>query len=397
MNKINEKINILGVNISSAKKEEILFNIEKFLDGEDQHMIFTPNPEIILKAVSNEEYFYILNSADILIPDGIGLKFSSLVQGKYIQRFTGVDLLENILKISENKNKKVLILNMIGGLSTNNDIEKMLLEKFPNLIFLVCHLGIGETVKKEMIDFGADVLFVNFGAPFQEKSVFFNLKKLPTVKIASGVGGAFDFLTGKIRRAPFIIRFFGLEWLWRLFKQPKRITRIYNAVIVFTYFFIRWRFWNSFFYRKNIACLLFKKEGDRYKVLVVKRNNETDDHWQIPQGGTDGEDLKTAGKRELREELNCDKFQPLKTFKNIHKYKFGNDINLQTRHSGFKGQSQGLFIAKFIGEDSDIKINYWDHSDWQWVDVDDLVKKVYPIRREATGKFIEKFKELIYK
>lgn len=87
-----------------------------------------------------------------------------------------------------------------------------------------------------------DILFVAFGCPKQEKFIIRYLSKLKSVRIAIGVGGAFDILSGKIQRAPKLFRFFGLEWLWRLVKEPKRIKRIYTATVKFPLNFLKWRF-----------------------------------------------------------------------------------------------------------------------------------------------------------
>ena len=80
---------------------------------------------------------------------------------------------------------------------------------------------------------GAQVLFVAFGMGKQEKWIHENLSKMPGVKIAMGVGGSFDFISGKIKRAPLFMRQLGLEWLYRLIQQPSRIKRIFNATIKF--------------------------------------------------------------------------------------------------------------------------------------------------------------------
>ena len=75
-----------------------------------------------------------------------------------------------------------------------------------------------------------DILLVGLGSPKQEKFIYENLKKMPSVKLAIGVGGAFDFISGHVKRAPHILQKIGLEWLWRLALEPKRIKRIYNGV-----------------------------------------------------------------------------------------------------------------------------------------------------------------------
>jgi N-acetylglucosaminyldiphosphoundecaprenol N-acetyl-beta-D-mannosaminyltransferase len=389
-------LNILGINISKLKKEDVLDKIKLFLADGQQHYIVTPNPEIILKANRDEEFFYILNHADLSIPDGVGLKFAAWAMGENLRRITGADLILDLgLK---NLNSKIAVVNWKGGLSKKEDIEKVF-QKFKIKYFFVKDI---ERQAKQNLDdlakFKPDILFCAFGAPYQEKFIYHNLKNLPSVRVAIGIGGAFDFLTGKIKRAPKIMRVIGLEWLWRLFKQPQRMKRIYQAIIIFPLKFIKWYFINPFLYRPNVVCILFKKDEGKYKMLLAERR-EDPGHWQLPQGGTDGEDLMTAGARELREETGTDKFRPMASFKNLWKYKFGKSSfrfgvpsHLST---GYKGQKQGLFIAEFLGKNEDIIINFWDHRDWKWVDDDSLAEEVYPARREATSIFYKKFKKTI--
>ncbi len=209
------------------------------------------------------------------------------------------------------------------------------------------------------------------------------------------MGGSFDFLTGKIKRAPLFLQKIGLEWMWRLFQEPKRIKRISNAVFVFSFKFLHWRFIQPLLYRQNVSILLYKKEGNKYKILIVERA-EQPNHWQLPQGGTEGENLKQAGARELKEELNLNNFKIIKTIPNLHKYKIPEaEQSPRSGKYGYKGQKQGLLIAEFIGKDEDIQVNYWDHSNWKWVDLEDLDKHVYYLRKEATRKFLQKFYQIM--
>ena len=201
--------------------------------------------------------------------------------------------------------------------------------------------------------------------------------------------GAIDVLTHKSKRAPIIMRIIGLEWIWRLFAQPKdrkkRMIRIYNAVIKFTIKVIKWRYIKPFLYRPNVSCLLYKKIDNEYKILLVDRRDELD-HWQLPQGGLDRQSISVAAKRELKEELNIDNFKIIKTYKNIHKYKFGTKLSKfgvpAKNVSGFKGQKQSLAIAEYSGKDSDIKINFWEHTDWKWVNKDELIDKIHSVRKK---------------
>jgi N-acetylglucosaminyldiphosphoundecaprenol N-acetyl-beta-D-mannosaminyltransferase len=417
-NEFMDNLSILGVRISNLDRAQLLAQAKGFLADGKQHFIVTPNPEILLAATHDEELFYILNSADIALGDGIGLKFAGWMSGVNLQRVTGADFSADLLALavedlsSEASAKggkiKVGILIWKNGLSKRAELEEALRAKYPQLDFFVSAMDRESDAKlgEEFIKFAPQIILVGFGFPYQEKFIFHNLKNIPSAKILIGVGGTLDFITGKRRRAPQIIRTIGLEWFWRFLFSPqivgqKRTKRIWNAVFVFPReFFIR-KFIHPLFYRQNIACLLYKKAGDRYQILIAERREESG-HWQLPQGGTDGEKLLIAGARELREELNTDKFIPKRVFKNVYRYKFGNrpgetSIQAKTRqrHTGYKGQSQGLFIAEFTGRDEDIKVNYWDHSAWKWIDSDKLVDEVHLIRKRATQRFLKKFKEFV--
>jgi N-acetylglucosaminyldiphosphoundecaprenol N-acetyl-beta-D-mannosaminyltransferase len=434
-------VNILGVDLDTdIDKEKLDLKLGEFLSSNDkQRYIVTPNPEIILKAQKDEELFYILNKADLSLPDGFGLKLAGFLVSKKIKRFTGADALLQVLSLAEKKDLKVLVFNNKNGLSSFDDISSSLREKYPNLNFLIKNIEYGDnTLKKkkyfslnlkkkgplfsfiaktekkinekidflfkdEIRDFSADILICNFGAPEQEKFVFHNLKNMPSVKLGMGIGGAIDFLTSKVKRAPFFMRFLGLEWLWRLILNPRRYKRICRAVFVFSFKFLKWRFINPFLYRKNVACFLYKREKasytaldnknkdvlDDYMVLLVERA-ENPGHWQLPQGGTDGEGIKRSGNRELSEELGTNKFVAEKAYKNVYKYK-----SSHRGRYGFKGQKQGLLITRFLGSDFDIKLNFWDHSSWKWVKASDLVESVYRTRKQATEVFLEKFKNYL--
>lgn len=262
-----KSINILGIKINNSTKKEVLEEIEKMLISEKQHYLVTPNPEIILAAIEhNEDYFYILNKADISLPDGIGLKIAGWFMGINLQRITGADLIKDILKLAEKQKIKIAILNKKDGLSNAKEIITVLIKKYPKLKLIVQDIDEQIIIKEEIItrinEFQSKIIFCTFGAPLQEKIIFHNLANLPTVKIGMGIGGAFDFLTNKIKRASKLFRLIGLEWLWRLIKQPHRWKRIYNAVIIFPIKFFLWYFILPFFHRSNVACLLYKKEVD---------------------------------------------------------------------------------------------------------------------------------------
>ena len=394
-------INILGVNISKENNSEILKKIHSFLVDNKPHYVVTPNPEIILKTAKDEELFYILNNADISLADGMGLKIAGFFMGKNVKRFTGSDLTSYLLKHAEENNYKIVILNWRGGLSQSGDIEKILKQKFPKLKFQIQDIDRkGELTDYQKINnFSPDILFSTLGSPWQEKNIYHSKDKIKNLKLALAVGGSFDFITGKKIRSPRIFQFLGFEWLWRLLIQPNRIGRIFNATFVFIWKFLIWRFLHPLMYRPNVACLLYKKEGNSFKILMVRRK-EKENHWQIPQEGTDRETLELAGEREMREKLGTDKFRKIKTYKNLHKYKFPPHYNSKYNTpanlvEGYKGQKQGLYIAEFLGNDNDIIINFWEHTEWKWVKIGDAFKTVHHMRRESLKIYLKKLKENI--
>lgn len=391
----NKIMHILGINVSELSKEALLTKVKELLTQDKQHYIVTPNPEIILAALKDEEFFYILNEARLAPADGFGLQLAAALSGKKLPRLTGSDLSPAIIELARQEKKKTAIIIWRQGLSRQSDLIKTLNNKYPGLQFLVLEhdrqIKLEDEAKLKLEEFQPEILFVALGAPEQEKLIWHNLTKLPSIKLALGVGGTFDFLSGKIKRAPQIMRQIGLEWLFRLIQQPQRFKRIFRATCVFSAKIFVWRFINPFLYRKNVVGWLYRKTNNGYQVLLVERQDEAN-HWQLPQGGRDGESLARAGQRELEEELGTNKLQIKKTYKNLYHYKAESMI---TKIYGYKGQSQGLAIAEFLGEDNDIKINFWDHRAWTWVDSNKVVEKVHAVRQKGTAIFFKKFQEYI--
>lgn len=395
-------VNILGINIATLNRIELEKKLAEFLN-QGQHYLVTVNPEIILKAHHDEEYFYILNKADLAPADGFGLVLAGRLAGEKIPRFTGSDLTPELLDKAETENLSVSILNWHGGLSSVSDIHSALSARWPRLKFQVIDLEretlLPEEILHSLNNFSPRLLFCTFGAPFQEKVIYHNLKKIPSVNLAIGVGGTFDFLTKKAIRAPKIFQSLGLEWLWRLIKKPKRIKRIWQATAVFFWKVILWRFINPQLYRKNVSCLLLRKGVNGFEALIVERQ-ELPGHWQLPQGGRDGESIKKAGLRELREETGVKKMIALGVLKDAFKYRFHKAdyrgaINGTPKHFDYRGQSQSFFVAEMLDPGEEIRINFWDHRDYKFVPLDKLPQEVHPVRQEMAEKFLAFAKKVL--
>ncbi len=270
------KKNLLGIGISEANKEEVLEYIITSLErNTEKYFIFTPNPELLVVAQRDLRFKNALNKADLALPDGVGV----IIAGKLLKlgfkgRITGVDLVENLCRRVAEKPITVGFLGGRSGVAVGT--AECLRKKYPGLKvgfvgeewenpiqnslparlrkamqagkFKIQNsktgfdsklnssvdghaLGIKDNDKnptgfpqsQKFINH-IDILFVAFGSPKQELWITENLNRLP-VKVAIGVGGSFDFLSGRVKRAPTWIQKAGFEWLFRLILQPWRIKR----------------------------------------------------------------------------------------------------------------------------------------------------------------------------
>lgn len=222
---------LLGTAVDNLSEAEILERIRVFLGEPRFHQIATVNPEFVLEAQKNPEFKKILNACDLNIADGVGIRFAFWRHGKRLKdRMTGADLMLEILGIAEKNNIPVFLAARADGLSTWQETKEAILKLYPKLDIAGDDVGVKNT-KYQIPDTKYQILFCNFGAPRQE--LFINSVKSDKIRLAMGVGGSFDYLTGRVRRAPVFWRKLGLEWLWRLLIQPKRFKRIWNAVVVF--------------------------------------------------------------------------------------------------------------------------------------------------------------------
>ncbi len=386
---------VLGIKIANLSKKEIAERWDFFLNDSHGHFVTTPNPEIILAARKDEEYFYILNEADLAIADGFGIILAGLLQKTKFTRLAGSDLTPELLGKAEREQRRVLVLNWKKGLSDQADITQTLKKRWPKLEAQVLDIEREAQLTTQELaavqQFAPQLIFSTLGAPWQEKLLWRTLPQIPSARLALGVGGSFDFLTGKAIRAAKFWRSLGLEWLWRLIKQPRRLKRIWQAVVVFSWKVIKENLINPWCYRRNVVILIYRLINQEPYVLIVERQDDHG-HWQLPQGGTDGESLLQAGLRETREELGVTSLKVVGVYPKIHTYRFVNGRNQKTN---YKGQKQGLLIAEFLGDDEEVKINYWDHCAWRWVKARELLTAVHPVRRPGVEKFLKKFWETI--
>jgi len=231
-------VKIVSQTLVSTSKEELLAFLVARVFQKKKISISTPNPEFVVFAKHNLWFKKILGKIDVAIPDGVGLVWAGKMLGQPIkERISGTDLME---KLCEEAAKRDWTVYLIGG---KRGVAKrtlwVLKKRFPGLkgwaetgpkfnlssvsYRLSSQKAIAEAVKRVNLR-KPDLLFVAFGMGKQEKFIADNWDKLK-VKLAMGVGGAFDYFSGQVPRAPRWMREAGLEWLYRLFRQPWRWRR----------------------------------------------------------------------------------------------------------------------------------------------------------------------------
>ncbi|HHW03878.1 MAG TPA: WecB/TagA/CpsF family glycosyltransferase [Thermoanaerobacterales bacterium] len=224
-----QKIKILGTILDRVDYDGALRKIEGFLKNSGTAVIVTPNAEIIMAAKKNEALKGAVNGADLRFPDGIGVMLASRIIGNPLfGRTAGFDLMMKMLEMAARRNLSVFLLGGKPGVA--EDAASNIKARFPGIIIAGAHHGyFDESSEGRIIEMingsGARILLVAMGAPKQEIFMIRNREKLKC-SVAMGVGGSLDVLAGRVHRAPVFMQKAGLEWLYRLVTQPKRIKRM---------------------------------------------------------------------------------------------------------------------------------------------------------------------------
>lgn len=237
---------IFGVRLDDLPSGEGLRDrCASFLDGPGGSRIFTPNPEILLRARADPSYAAVLNSADLALPDGTGVALiDSIRRRRRIRRWPGVDVASEVLRLASRRDMAAVFLGGSPGAVERS--ARVWRERLPGLRVDVVGAGtsfrsdgraVGDERDAELVEeiraFAPAVVLVGLGAPKQEWWIALHAAELPEVKVFMGVGGAFDIWSGRLQRAPQPVRRVGLEWVWRLALEPRRLPRIVRATIEF--------------------------------------------------------------------------------------------------------------------------------------------------------------------
>ncbi len=232
-----KEIQIFGTRVHNIATQEAFHFIQSSFQDGKKLFITTPNPEILLEAKEKNNFRNILNTANLAIPDGFGLR---IVPG-ISKRGTGVDLTVLLLQWANEKKLKITIILRKDGLSKKNQVKTALKKIAPNTILTIIEHK-KETPKKDAqiktLESQPDILLVGLGFPEQEYFAQSITAQSTNPIISIGIGATLDFMTGAQKRAPKFFQYLGLEWFWRLLTQPHRWKRIFRATILFPLIYI---------------------------------------------------------------------------------------------------------------------------------------------------------------
>ncbi len=278
-------LKILGVRVDPFTREQILGIIRTFLDSDVPHYVVTVNPEFIIAAQKDREFLTILNAADLSLADGIGVLwaasllaeplpprvkvdhrarwrwivrtaaakaiavalFPEWIKNAIPARISGSDLIHELITFASHLGRRIAFVGGRRGVA--HRAANALLRDCPKAHIVLADDGIELSVDEmgrlrytesdqrallhRIAQGRPDILFVGFGHLKQEKWIKASFRHLPGVRLFMGVGGSFDFLAGRIRRAPRFFQRHGLEWTWRWVLEPTRTPRMLDATIRF--------------------------------------------------------------------------------------------------------------------------------------------------------------------
>ena len=227
------KKEILGVMFDDLTREEAVQAGAKLLEEDKFHYVVTPNPEFILAAGKDEEFRRVLNSADLVLADGIGVVYSAKIKGTPLKgRVPGIEFAADMLSCLSQRGGRLYLLGAKPGVA--EEAGRRIVERYPGVTLCGTQDGYFKDEEAALLKVAAarpDLLFVCLGAPKQEKWMA-RWGKHTGARLAIGLGGALDVFAGRVERAPESWQKLGLEWAYRLAKEPRRAGRMAKLPLV---------------------------------------------------------------------------------------------------------------------------------------------------------------------
>jgi len=212
-----------------ASTIEAVAKIDRFIANGQPRQLVTVNPEFVIQARRNDTFRAVLNRADLVLPDGMGILWAARILGQPLrERVTGVDMTQRVAGLAAERGYRLFLLGAAPGVA--EEAARRLVRSHSGLV--VAGTWAGSPAESEAARIvqrirhtHPQVLFVAYGAPRQDLWIAQHLREMG-VPVVMGVGGAFDFIAGETRRAPPWMRDRGLEWVHRLWHQPWRWRRM---------------------------------------------------------------------------------------------------------------------------------------------------------------------------
>ena len=225
---MNKKLNVLGIGVDTFDMRGATNYLLDALSKDGMTKVYTPNSEILLHAYKNEDYKDVLNRAELVTADGIGVVYASKILGLPLpERVSGFDLANEILSESAPLQKSVYLFGSKPGVA--EAAAEKIVSLYPGIKIAGVADGYFDDEKEAKIiddinEKSPDILFVCLGFPKQE--FWIDAHSDLNAKIAMGLGGSLDVFAGTVKRAPKFFQKLGIEWLYRLIKQPSRFVRM---------------------------------------------------------------------------------------------------------------------------------------------------------------------------
>ena len=227
-------VHILGVHISQVTKAQALAQLHTFLERQGSHLLITPNPEIVVKATKDQALLGIINTADLVVPDGIGVVIGARLLGQSLpERVPGYELTCELFASAVSLSEPLTVYLLGGKPGVAEQAKTNLEAQYPNLNVVGIHSGYFDKnqevgILAEIEQTKPQILLLGLGAPKQEQWLDQH-RHLP-FKIGIGAGGSIDVFAGVVNRAPQLFIKLNLEWLYRILRQPSRILRMGGLV-----------------------------------------------------------------------------------------------------------------------------------------------------------------------
>ncbi len=221
------RTDVLGVAFDNVNLDEAVDRALAMFEEDGPHMVATPNPEMVQRAKKDREFAGILSQADLVIPDGVGVIHAAKILGRPLKgRVPGIDFASALMGRMAGTDRRLYLLGAAPGVAEQAAVN--LRAAYPGLVVCGAHDGYFQDDSPVIEDIRrarADVVFVCLGFPKQEKWIAAHGGEAGA-RLYIGLGGSLDVFAGRVERAPESFQRLGLEWLYRLAKEPSRIGRM---------------------------------------------------------------------------------------------------------------------------------------------------------------------------